>query len=263
MEVNDKAHHYYTDYIKHSRAVGVMWGIFTICYAIINIVVFLQPQWIGDRRNVAGAYYVGLYDWCEVTTTSVGSQLCTSKVDRFDTIIDPAFKAAAFFIGFSAIMILLTIVMFVLFIFIRPGPVFVACGVVQSVATMCMFLGCVIFPAGWDNSTIKGICGAESGQYHLGDCEMRWAYILAIIGIFDCLFLAILAFVLACTQPKSLKKYIGANGIVRSDNGYMVETESKPSMIIQPVMTVPGGADAYSEYSHASNKRSKKEDFSL
>ena len=78
-----------------------------------------------------------------------------------------------------------------------------------------MFLGCVIFPAGWDNDTIKGICGAEAGKYKLGNCEIRWAYILAIIGIIDCLFLAILAFVLACTQPKSLKKYIGANGIVR------------------------------------------------
>lgn len=78
-----------------------------------------------------------------------------------------------------------------------------------------MFLGCVIFPAGWNNQEIKRICGPESTKYKLGDCEMRWAYILAIIGIFDCLFLAVLAFVLACTQPKSLKKYIGANGLVR------------------------------------------------
>ena len=44
-----------------------------------------------------------------------------------------------------------------------------------------------------------------------------------------------------------------------------METESKPSMIIQPVMTVPGeGMDHYSEYSHVSGKRSKKGgDFSL
>ena len=47
-------------------------------------------------------------------------------------------------------------------------------------------------------------------------------------------------------------------------NGYNLETESKPSMIIQPVMTVPGeGMDHYSEYSHVSGKRSKKGDFSL
>lgn len=45
-------------------------------------------------------------------------------------------------------------------------------------------------------------------------------------------------------------------------NGYNMETESKPSMIIQPVMTVPG-EDRYSEYSHVSGKRSKKGDFSL
>ena len=53
--------------------------------------------------------------------------------------------------------------------------------------------------------------------------------------------------------------------IVTADiNGYMAETESKPSMTIQPVLTVPGEhTDHYSEYSHQSGKRSKKGGFSL
>ena len=61
--------------------------------------------------------------------------------------------------------------------------------------------------------------------------------------------------------------HVGERGyfyVIAEINGYNLETESKPSMIIQPVMTVPGeGMDHYSEYSHVSGKRSKKGDFSL
>ena len=48
-------------------------------------------------------------------------------------------------------------------------------------------------------------------------------------------------------------------------NGYIAETESKPSMTIQPVVAMPGETmtDRYSEYSHHSAKRSRKGDFSL
>ena len=60
-----------------------------------------------------------------------------------------------------------------------------------------MFLGCVIFPVGWDNEKVKNICGQDTDRFVIGSCNVRWAYILAIIGIFDVLILAILAFVMA------------------------------------------------------------------
>ena len=64
-----------------------------------------------------------------------------------------------------------------------------------------MFLGCVIFPHGWTNFNVVRICGTSVGRYAIGQCMMRWAYILAIIGIFDIMILAILAFVLAKMYP--------------------------------------------------------------
>lgn len=70
-----------------------------------------------------------------------------------------------------------------------------------------MFLGCVIFPSGWDHFYVTRICGESSGKYHIGQCEMRWAYILAIIGIFDILILTVLAFVLGCRQPDKVADY--------------------------------------------------------
>ena len=51
---------------------------------------------------------------------------------------------------------------------------------------------------------------------------------------------------------------------VTGDVNYLIETESKPSIAIQPVLTLPDPApDRFSEYSHASTKRSRKGDFAL
>jgi hypothetical protein len=65
-----------------------------------------------------------------------------------------------------------------------------------------MFLACVIFPAGWNQDEVITICGSKADEYKMGDCGIRWAYILAILGIFDAAVLAILAFFLAAKRAK-------------------------------------------------------------
>jgi hypothetical protein len=72
-------------------------------------------------------------------------------------------------------------------------------------------LGCVVYPAGWNHEDIKVICGNAADKYNPGDCTIRWAYILAIIGIFDALVLSILAFVLSARQAK-LPQHGGYHG---------------------------------------------------
>ncbi|KYO20521.1 hypothetical protein Y1Q_0017837 [Alligator mississippiensis] len=46
---------YHDTYVRNSRAIGVLWAIFTICFAIIDVVVFIQPYWVGDS---AAAFFV-------------------------------------------------------------------------------------------------------------------------------------------------------------------------------------------------------------
>jgi hypothetical protein len=77
-----------------------------------------------------------------------------------------------------------------------------------------MFIGCVAYPAGWDNDKVRSVCGSSSG-FNIADCGVRWAYILAIIGIFDAFILATLAFVLATRQAKLLPdSYYAQNGSI-------------------------------------------------
>uniref|UniRef100_A0ACB8EGF5 LHFPL tetraspan sub member 4 protein n=1 Tax=Sphaerodactylus townsendi TaxID=933632 RepID=A0ACB8EGF5_9SAUR len=58
----------------------------------------------------------------------------------------------------------------------------------------------MIFPDGWDSEKVRDMCGEKTGKYSLGDCSVRWAYILAIIGILNALILSFLAFVLGNRQ---------------------------------------------------------------
>ena len=65
-----------------------------------------------------------------------------------------------------------------------------------------MLLACIIYPAGWNEPEVQEICGADADEFKLGECNIRWAYILAILGIFDAAVLAVLAFFLAAKRAK-------------------------------------------------------------
>lgn len=215
----------YSRYNRNYRAVGGMWIIFTLCFAIILLVVFFQPQWIGDSKDSPGTGYFGLHEYCELT--KAGSvQMCSGRYYQFSTIISDAFIAATFFIGFAGLLIVICICCMVLFLFLSPSTVFTVCSWIQVVTCIFIFLGCIIYPAGWNNDKVQRICGADADQYNPGQCSIRWAYILAIISGFDALILAILGFVLASRyiQSPAYKNY----------NAYHNDIDSKPSMIIQP-----------------------------
>ncbi|MCJ8742926.1 hypothetical protein PDJAM_G00088000 [Pangasius djambal] len=64
----------------------------------------------------------------------------------------------------------------------------------------CLVLGCLIYPDGWDAEQVKRMCGEQTDKYTIGECSVRWAYILAIMGIMDALILSFLAFVLGNRQ---------------------------------------------------------------
>lgn len=67
-----------------------------------------------------------------------------------------------------------------------------------------MVIGCMIYPDGWDSEEVKRMCGQRTDKYTLGNCTVRWAYILAIISIMDSLILSFVAFSLGNRQDKLL-----------------------------------------------------------
>ncbi|CAB1313344.1 unnamed protein product [Coregonus sp. 'balchen'] len=65
---------------------------------------------------------------------------------------------------------------------------------------VCLVMGCIIYPDGWDSDEVRRMCGEQTDKYSLGACSMRWAYILAIMGVLNALMLSFLAFVLGNRQ---------------------------------------------------------------
>lgn len=121
---------YTSNYLRSSKAVGVLWGVFTFCFAIIDVVVFIQPQWIGDTVESKGTGYFGLWKHCSLIQ---GGQeiICKGQLEDFSTISNPAFRAATVFVGLSVVTILICICSMLFFFFFNSSTVFHICGWLQ------------------------------------------------------------------------------------------------------------------------------------
>lgn len=65
-----------------------------------------------------------------------------------------------------------------------------------------MLGGVCVYPYGWDAAEVRRTCGVDAARFTLGQCDIRWAYLLAGIGCLDALILSILAFILATRHVK-------------------------------------------------------------
>lgn len=123
---------YHDNYMRNSRAIGVLWAIFTICFAIVNVVVFIQPYWIGDSVNTPQAGYFGLFHYCVGTGPSPSRELtCVGSFSDFSSIPSGAFKAASVFVLLSMVLILSCIACMALFFFCNTSTVYKTCAWMQ------------------------------------------------------------------------------------------------------------------------------------
>ena len=135
MEYVESPQVYTSNFVRNSKAVGVLWGVFTICFAIIDIVVFVQPQWIGDTVDSKGTGYFGLWKHCSVVRE--GAELvCHGRLDDLNGILTPAFRASTVFVGLSVVIVLLCICCMLLFCFFHSTTVFHICGWMQMFSGM-------------------------------------------------------------------------------------------------------------------------------
>ncbi|KAL4645841.1 hypothetical protein GN956_G9053 [Arapaima gigas] len=212
LPAQEAAKIYHTNYVRNARAIGVLWAVFTICFSIIVMVVFIQPYWIGDSVNTPQAGYFGLFYYC-VGNALTSELVCKGSMLDFGSIPSPAFKTALFFVAISMLLVVGCIVCFGLFFFCNSGSVYKICAWIQLASAVCMVVGCMIYPDGWDSPEVKRMCGERTDKYTLGNCTVRWAYILAIISILDALILSFLAFVLGNRQDNLLPEDFQVEGL--------------------------------------------------
>lgn len=188
-------------------------------------VVFMQDQWIGNGEESKGPGNFGLWKWC--TDSQDGREICRGRLDDFSTILSPAFRAATVFTGLAVIIIILTVIAFVLFFMCRSSDVFKICGAMQLLSGVCLAIGILSFPAGWDNDDVRAICGPQAHDYKLGSCGVRWAMVLAVVAFFDSIVLGCLAYTLA---GKKLK-FVDDSQYISSGHGSMYKGEVNPGFL--------------------------------
>jgi len=263
INYHEQSHYYSTKFMRSSKAVGVLWGIFSMCYTILTVVVFMQDQWIGDADNSKGPGNFGIWRWC--TDSQDGRKICRGRLDDFGTILSPAFRAATVFTGLAVIISILCVVALVLFFMCRSSDVFKICGTMQFLSGICLAIGLLSFPAGWSNDEVRGVCGPMADSYNLGTCGIRWAFVLAVIAFFDSIILGCLAFTLATKKLKFLSEpaYMNPSSMYHGEinPGFLGDNMSlagsRKSGGLQPVMLMPHGpqdTDRYSEYSHPASR---------
>lgn len=133
LPASEAAKIYQTNYVRNSRAIGVLWAIFTILFAIVNVVCFIQPYWIGDGIDTPQAGYFGLFHYC-IGNGVTRDLKCYGSFTDFKSIPSGAFKAASFFIGTSMVLVLTCIGCFALFFFCSTATVYKICGWMQLAA---------------------------------------------------------------------------------------------------------------------------------
>ncbi|CAN0002674.1 unnamed protein product [Lampetra planeri] len=227
FSAQEAAQMYRTNYVRNSRAIGVLWSIFTICFAIITVVVFVQPYWVGDGPETPQAGFFGLVHRCVGTGPAKSDLRCEGSFMDFSSVPSGAFKAASFFVATSMVLASACVVCFALFFFCNTATVYKICAWMQLTSAGCLVLGCLVFPDGWDAAEVRALCGEHASKYTLGECSVRWAYILAIIAILDAMILAFLAFVLGnrgnATLPPDLRS--DSKGEPRSAAGVRAPAE--------------------------------------
>ncbi|XP_076068176.1 LHFPL tetraspan subfamily member 3 protein-like [Oratosquilla oratoria] len=259
-EFVDRSQVYRTTYARNSKAIGVLWGVFTLCFAIIDVVVFVQPQWMGDTQSSKGTGQFGLWQKC-IPNEGGGEPTCTGKLDDFNSFLNMPAIISTVFAGLSMVLVLLCIICMLLFFFCKSSTVFHICGWMQVFSAVCLLVGILVFPVSWDSPEVREVCGPSARIYNLGECGLRWAFFLAVIGVFDAVVLAALALILATrtlkpqVQPEPI--YVSNGSVYKGqmnpgfvgDAGSMAG--SRKSLNLQPVMLMPHpDHDSYSEFSH-------------
>ncbi len=129
----ETAKFYYFRYMKEYRAICVLWGLLSIIWCILNLVAFIQPQWIGDTRESIGYGHFGVYAYC-YPDNSRAIYVCSGTFVDFQTILNDPFRATTFFVGVSALLMLITVSALLLFFCFKKTAVFIFCGILQLIS---------------------------------------------------------------------------------------------------------------------------------
>lgn len=125
--------------MREYRAVCVLWAVLTIIWATFNVVVFIQPQWIGDTPESPGFGHHGVYKYCYPNNLELRYD-CSGAFTDFTTLLNDSYKATTFFVGVSALLMLISVAALLLFFCFKKTAVFILVGLFELLTGECFLV---------------------------------------------------------------------------------------------------------------------------
>uniref|UniRef100_A0A3P8WJ09 LHFPL tetraspan subfamily member 4b n=1 Tax=Cynoglossus semilaevis TaxID=244447 RepID=A0A3P8WJ09_CYNSE len=137
--LTDLSHLYQTEFVRSARAIGVLWAICTLCLAIIEVVILVQPSWIGTADT--GRYHpaapsgtLGLFEVCIESDWPVLD--CRGGLSSLSPL--PSFQSVAVLVGVSLWTVWTSLLCLCLFRFCSAATVYKICAWLQLTAGQSM-----------------------------------------------------------------------------------------------------------------------------
>ncbi|KAM8830917.1 LHFPL tetraspan subfamily member 3 protein isoform 1-T1 [Synchiropus picturatus] len=161
-DLSDLSRLYQTEFVRSARAVGVLWAVCTLCFAIIQVVVLVQPSWVGTtERHQQGAGpappsgTLGLFEVCLESDWPVPE--CHGSLSTLSPL--PSFQSVAVLVGVSLWAVWTSVICLCLFRFCSAATVYKICAWLQLTAGFCLALACLLFPDSWESPEMRALCG--------------------------------------------------------------------------------------------------------
>ncbi|XP_027867384.1 LHFPL tetraspan subfamily member 3 protein isoform X2 [Xiphophorus couchianus] len=158
---------YQTEFVRSARAVGVLWAVCTLCFAIIQVVILVQPSWVGTTASGtqrAGpplpSGTMGLFEVCLESDWPAPD--CRGGLSSLSPL--PSFQSVAMLVGVSLWAVWTSVLCLCLFRFCSAATVYKICAWLQLTAGFCLALACLLFPDSWESPEMRVLCGDSTSS---------------------------------------------------------------------------------------------------
>ncbi|GCB83510.1 hypothetical protein scyTo_0024389 [Scyliorhinus torazame] len=127
LAAQEVAQLYQTDFIRNARAVAALWAVCSLCFAVLEVVVLIEPSWV---RTGAGPGPVGSFGLFEVCLETDWLPQCRGSLASLSPV--PSFETAAVFVCMALVLVLASVCCcFSLYRCCSPATVYKVCAWLQ------------------------------------------------------------------------------------------------------------------------------------
>ncbi|XP_072287277.1 LHFPL tetraspan subfamily member 7 protein-like [Pyxicephalus adspersus] len=176
--------------------VSGFWVLLSACLVAVCSFSFLSPAWIVRSADLHTSISFGLLWHCSESLERIPSCYTFGGLGRFNDIPSSSWQTSAVLCSGGCALLVMSCLLAIVTLFLPSGlcerRLCTLAGYMQTAAVFIMASGLLVYPFGFNSTTVKKYC-ENSSIYYAGDCQIGWGYMLAIVGVMLSVFLPFFA----------------------------------------------------------------------